>query len=566
MGPINATTYFRAVIQNGSCLEVFSAPVAITVKSTTWNGTTWSNGTPDSVTSAVISGNYTAAANFDACTLTIDNNAVVTIPSGFDVTLNGALTVSLGSFTLENNANLLQNSNASNSGNIIVKRNSSAIKRQDYTLWSSPVAGQDLLAFSPFTVVTPTSRFYQYNSSTNQYNGIDTPSAVTMDAAKGYLIRVANNHPTFAWIWNGQFTGVPHNGNYSYTMFNGGANFRFNLVGNPYPSPINAAAFTAANSANITQTLYFWRETNNNTLNNAYCSWSPAGGPTGTFVTNGESQAYDLNGVIQTGQGFFVEAISASTTVDFTNAMRTGNNAGQFFRQAPMAASPGEAESHRIWLNVTNAGGVFCQTAFGYMTGATQGYDLGIEGKYINDGQTELYSIIAGDTEKYVIQGRALPFTPADVVPLGFKATTAGNYTIAIDHLDGLFTEGQNVYLKDNLAGTTHDLASPYSFANDAGVFETRFEIVYQQALGVPGHTLENEVVIYKGQTGGFVISSGTITMDNVKVFDIRGRLLLEKKGINAGEVSFNAGDANQVLVVKITSDDNRSVTRKVIN
>ncbi|RZJ33076.1 MAG: T9SS sorting signal type C domain-containing protein, partial [Flavobacterium sp.] len=515
-----------------------------------------------STSAAVISGNYTASSNLDACTLTVNNSAVVNIPSGFDVTLSGALTVSSGSFTLQNNANLLQTSSAANSGNIIVRRNSSAIKRQDYTLWSSPVAGQNLLSFSPLTVVTPTSRFYQYNSSTNVYNSITNPGASTFNDAQGYLIRVANNHPTVATIWNGQFTGVPHNGNYTYNMFNGGAGLRFNLVGNPYPSPISAVSFAAANSANITQTLYFWRETNNNTSNNAYCSWSPAGGGNGTFVTNGEAQVMNPNGVIQTGQGFFVEAINSATNVNFTNSMRLANHANQFFRHS-IAAAPADVESHRIWLNVTNAAGAFCQTAFGYMTDATNGYDLGVDGRYINDGDTELYSIV--DSERYVIQGRALPFTPIDTVPMGFKATTAGDYTIAVDHLDGLFADGQAVYVKDNLNGVTHDLSTAYTFTSDAGTFNSRFEIVYQPALGVITPSFDNQVTIIK-QNGGFAIQSGNATMDNVKVFDISGRLLLEKKAIDSNATTFTVGETNQVLVVKITSDDNRIVVRKVIN
>ncbi|RYD86891.1 MAG: hypothetical protein EOP50_21680, partial [Sphingobacteriales bacterium] len=210
VGAISADTFIRAVVQSGSCGSVYSSVITLSLRSTIWNGSAWSNGVPDSATTTFITGNYTASSNLNACTVTVSNNAVVNIPTGFDVTLNGALTVSSGSFTLENNANFLQTTSAANSGNIVVKRNSSAIKRQDYTLWSSPVTGQNLLAFSPLTVVTPTSRFYQYNSSTNTYNPIASPGSATFNDAQGYLIRVANNHPTFAWIWNGQFTGVPH--------------------------------------------------------------------------------------------------------------------------------------------------------------------------------------------------------------------------------------------------------------------------------------------------------------------------------------------------------------------
>jgi hypothetical protein len=561
---VTGTTYYRVVVTNGPCSSATSSSISVGLGgSTTWNGS-WSNGVPSSTMIATISANYTATSNFAACRLTVDNNAVVTIPSGFDLTLNGALTISSGSVTLENNANLLQVTNAANSGNIIVKRNSSAIKRQDYTLWSSPVANQNLLAFSPLTVVTPTSRFYQYNSAANAYNSIASPSTANFNDAQGYLIRVANNHPAFAWVWNGKFTGVPHNGNYSYTMYNGGAGLRYNVVGNPYPSPINAMAFAAANSANITRTLYFWRETNSNTSNNAYCSWSPAGGPTGTFVTNGQAQVGDINGVIQTGQGFFVEAIDAATQVNFTNAMRVANHANQFYRTS-VVALPSEMESHRIWLNATNAEGAFCQTAIGYMTDATNAPDPGIDGKYVNTGALELYTTI--DTDRYVIQGRALPFDAADIVPLGFNSAAAGNYTIAIDHVDGLFTGSQDVYLRDNLTGVIHDLKDgAYNFATEAGTFTARFEILYQNALGTIHPALDAAAVVVYKHAGGFMINSGKLTMDGIKVFDIRGRLLTEKKDINANEAAFNAGEANQVLIVKVMTDDQREVTVKVVN
>jgi 6,7-dimethyl-8-ribityllumazine synthase len=558
---VTGTTYYRVVVMNGACSSATSASVMVASGgSTTWDGSAWSNGAPTSTVTAYISGNYNESVDINACNLFVDNNAVVVIPTGFDVSLNGALIVTSGSFTLENAANLLQSNNVANSGNIIVKRNSSSIRRQDYTLWSSPVAGQSLLAFSPFTVTSPTSRFYQYNSSTNLYNSISSPGSVNFNDAQGYLIRVANNHPAFPWIWNGQFTGVPHNGDYSYTMFNGGAGFRYNLVGNPYPSPVSMTAFIAANSSQITGTLYFWRETNGNPNNNPYCTWSPAAG--GTFVTNGEASVVDPQGIIETGQGFFVEASATGSAVSFTNAMRVGNNANQFFRPATIASNVASDPS-RLWLNITNTGGAFCQTAIVYTDDATNGFDLGIDGRLIGQAATQLYSIV--DTEKLSIQARA-PFMPSDIVQIAFKATTAGEYSIAIDHVDGLFTAGQAIYIKDNLTVTQHLLNDgPYQFTTDAGEFTSRFEIVYEAALGTVNPTLDNTVRIIKNN-GAFTINSGNATINNVQVFDIRGRLLTQLNDVDATQTSFTVNGTNQVLIVKIKSVDGQLVTRKVMN
>ncbi|MDI1315965.1 T9SS sorting signal type C domain-containing protein, partial [Flavobacterium sp.] len=576
VAPTSTTNYtITSVTDANGCVGTGNSGTAtVTLTSTSSSdGISWTNGAPTGTKDAVLTGAspIVLGADLNACSLTV-NGPAVSVTSGFDVTLIGAMTVSSGSFTLNNNANLIQNnSNYTNSGNIIVKRNTSALKRLDYTLWSSPVTGQGIYAFSPFTFA---NRFYAYRTNTNVFNTADVGMNVTgLDAngvngtdansipfsqAKGYLIRMPWNHPTAPAIWNGSFTGVPNNGNITYTLTNGGAGNRFNLVGNPYPSPIDAVAFvTNTNNNTITTgTLYFWRKTNN-ALSPSYCTWTLGG-----FVTNGEAQVFDPNDVIQTGQGFFVEG-TGSGTVNFDNTMRINNHANQFFRTTAATTTNTTLERNRIWLNATNATGLFSQAMVGYITNATQGVDAAIDGKYINDGDIALTSLI--DDVPYAIQGRALPFDASDVVPMNFKVSTAGNYTIAIDHVDGLFTAGtQLVYLKDNLTATIHNLSGgAYTFTSDAGTFNNRFELVYQTQLTNPVFTV-NAVVIYN-HNNAFVVNSGNFTMSSIKVFDIRGRLIEEKTGINANETTIKGGLANQVLLVQITTEDGVVVTKKVI-
>jgi hypothetical protein len=544
VGTLSSTTYFRAVVTNGICSSAISNTVIAIVATTTWTsagGGSWTNGAPNGATAAIISYNYTSTGDLEACNLTVNNGANVIISSGDNVNLYGAITVSSGSFTLNNNANLTQVTDVTNTGNIIVKRASAAIMRLDYTLWSSPVNGQQMQSFSPSTL---SNRFYTYNPSTNLYDVISSPSTTNFETGKSVLIRTPNNHPTTPTIWTGTFTGLPNNGPVSISV----ANATFNAVGNPYPSTIEADAFIADN--NLTDPIYFWRKTNN-AANTSYATYTTAGG----VSNSGDQLSLIPNGTIQVGQGFVVK--STSTSLNFTNAMRISDNVNQFLKL--------EEDRSRVWLNLTNSAGFFSQTLIAYMDDATVGLDPAIDGRFFNDSQTALTSII--NNEEFAIQGRSLPFDSNDVVALGFKSALPGNYTIAINSVDGLFVENENIFLRDNLTNTMHDLrTSNYTFTTEAGVFNTRFEILYLNPLGVHQNVFnENAVVVYK-QNQDIIVNSNATTMSNVKVYDSRGRLLIEKKNINASEIKINPGVSNQVLILKITSDENEVVTKKVVN
>ena len=543
-GILTETTQFRANIKNGTCTAVTSAPASVVIESTSWNSGTWTNGLPTSGKSVTITSNFTATSDLTACNLTVNNNAVVLVKTGFNLNIGGDVTVATGSSLIfENNTNLLQTTNTNgNTGNIIIKRQTSELKLSDYVLWSSPVSGQQLQSFSPSTL---SNRFYTYNPSTNLYNAIVPTNNFAIGTS--YLIRMPNNHPTAATIWEGQFQGVPNNGNYNISVTNNA----YNAIGNPYPSTINANTFISTN--NITEALYFWRKTNN-TATSSYATYTTAGG---TANAGGLSSLVP-NGIIQLGQGFLVKA--TTPTISFTNAMRVANTANQFLKTK-------ETELHRIWLNLSKDATPVNQMLIAYMPKATSGIDATIDGRYINDNATALNSLI--ENEEFVIQGRSLPFADTDVVPLTFKTSTAGSFTIAIDHFDGLFTDSQNIFLNDKVTSANHDLKkTSYSFTAIAGTFNNRFEIVYKgnSTLGLEDAVFnENSILVYN-QKGIININAGKKTMAVVKIFDIRGRLIYEKNNINSAIVALDQFvAAHQTLIIQITSDENKVVSKKLM-
>jgi hypothetical protein len=73
-----------------------------------------------------------------------------------------------------------------------------------------------------------------------------------------------------------------------------------------------------------------------------------------------------------------------------------------------------------------------------------------------------------------------------------------------------------------------------------------------------------NNVIIYN-QNNNLIVKTDTIIIDSIKVFDISGRLLQERKNINTTHATLDLHLANQILLVKITSTNGLIVTKKVM-
>jgi hypothetical protein len=539
-----------------------------------WNGNEWTNGLPEpALFDAVIEGDYDSALNgeINAASLTI-NAGVVTIASGTDFNITGKVTIDEdATFTIENNANLIQTDDVANEGIAFAEKKSNPLQHLDYTLWSSPVSGQQTLKeFSPQTL---DKRFYVFNTAEDSYDNYESPSGifggnpseVTFVPAKSYLIRMPVGLPASqTHIFESAFEGTPNNGTITIPLATDGG--RINAVGNPYPSPINIHAFIDANQANLESgTLYFWRKTNNPdatsyaTVNKlAYVANAAAGGDTGsgTFV------GLPTQWVINPGQGFFLEASANAGDLTFTNNMRRSDNNGQFFRMDNESTDV----LSRLWLNIENAEGAFAQMAVGYTTMATSGIDFGLDAKLnVREEQIALFSR-TGETN-LAIQARP-EFTSEDVVAVGYNAVTAGEYTISLPNSDGLFANGQPVFLKDNLLAITHDFSNgAYTFTTEAGTASNRFEIIYASgSLGLEAQVANVDVVVYK-KSGTVHVDGGTNIINEVIAYDISGRKIYSKQDINQQQAALAGLKAlDQVIALQIVMADGSTVNKKIIN
>lgn len=585
------TYYYRVSAYSADCTTDESDVIEVSTKGlVTWklvDGTAkwvpefYADGTTpiviDATIDTAIETDYTLGSgnNFNPKSVTL-TSGIFTVTTGntFRVENDIVNNANAVNFVVENNANLIQGKEQNNNhGAITVKRNSSPLFRQDYVMWSSPVAGQGLVSFSPYTAE---GRYYGYDSTVDQY----VDASGTFDLAKGYLIRMPNagyvpgtaqhagtingtvsqyNNGVATMVYNGIFKGVPNSGEVTTTLPGAG----YHLIGNPYPSPVNIQQFLAQNDQVINGTVYVWRKKNASAVPSAYVTMTRSG----QYTDNGEpNTGLDPLGVLRTGQGFIVQTTdnNAGLQVTFNNAMRSSDTSNQFFRNANAAAQL--PESHGVYLNLTNALGFYSQMYTGYIAGATNGRDNGIDAEYINDKPTVLSTVIGN--EEFIIHGRPLPFNTENTEPLQLRTATAGEYKIEIDRTEGSFGN-QDIYLKDNLLNVTHLLNDGgYTFSTDAGTFPNRFEIVYSPdgALGTDNPVADNNsIVIYK-QDNVLKINSAKDEISDVTVFDIRGRKIYEATDVNATSTQTTGLQAQeQVLIVKVKTANGATVTKKVI-
>ncbi|SMC61522.1 T9SS type A sorting domain-containing protein [Moheibacter sediminis] len=510
---------------------------------TTWNGSNWSNGIPDLNKKAIINGTLILSSDLEACELEVMNNGNLLIPSGFTFTVKGIVinNASAESFIVSSGANLIQQENIENIGPITVRRDNQPFKRLDYTMWSSPVSGQQLQAFSPMTLP---NRITTYEGILSYVAVPDV--TVNFLKGKGYMFRAPNNWSATPEIYSGEFKGVPFNGDIILPTHPE----NHTSIGNPYPSNISADALMLENPG--ISTLYFWTNVNPVTggtyAGNNYATYTFLGG------TSSGGNVIAPNGIISVGQGFLVGSYSAE--VIFRNPMRVDNQS-IFYRNE-------ELEKHRMWLDLKNEEEFYNQIIIGYMDGATNGIDNQIDGKHFGYQGSALYNLIG--EEKFTIQGRALPFQISDVVKLGFKAVEAGRFTILLSNFDGLFTEGEfMIYVKDNDLNLIHNLMeSSYTFESPSGEFTERFEIVYQEESTMAAEDIMNGYVQIYTNNKDIIVESKNEKIVSVELYDLNGRKINSNQNLNTNfhEIKSNS---NGIWVVKVQTQNSEMIVKKII-
>ncbi len=533
----DASTNMAGYKATVSCVAKSSVPVVPVVPvvptacstSTTWNGSSWSSGTPNENVNAIINANLTIGSSFKCCNLTINAGKTLTIPADRYISAVNNVVIK-GSLVVHHKGQLIQVADSGiNSGTGHFYKTTANLRASDYLYWSSPVENIAINTaltgwgyfrkFNPANFADIQTKNSQGVVTANVPDGMDdngdswvlVPTTTIMGKGVGYLSRAMK-----AGIHTEDFYGKPSNGVIQVPLLNSlnAVNRNFNLVGNPYPSAISANAVIAANTG-TTGILYFW------THKTAATSVLPGDVP-GSYASTSDFSAYSLTGgvasesgspaptnVIASHQAFFVNKTSA-TSFKFNNAMRSTSLLNNSF------LAPGVQD--RLWISLNSDRGLYHQMLVGYLPETSPdeewGYDAEMPDSNLAMG---IYSLI--DDRAFRIQSRG-DFDQTDVVPLGFTVKQAGTYTLKLDEKQGTI---EQVFLRDKQTGIEQELSKSYTFTTASGTFKDRFEIIYISDKD-PSENEIQPVKIYPNPTRDLINISGEF--NRYELYDLYGKVL----------------------------------------
>ena len=459
----------------------------------------------------------TSASNFQ--NLTVGSaTASLAAPAGVRqlLTLNGSLTTNGQPFTLFSDATgtaMVVNTSGTVVGNATVQRyiNPTTNAGNGYRHYASPVAATTVAdltttGFTPVVnpaynqaanpyIITPFPTVFGYNNvrltsasalSSNFDFGWESPAALSdvLTPGLGYSVNIPGTQTV-------DFVGSLNNGPISRTNLARGpqADAGWQLLGNPYPSPLN---WDAVPTTGLDAAVYVFRSTG--PYAGTYASYVPGGAST----NGGSAQLAAM-------QGFFVRTTSASTpgSLSFTNAARLTTYANPTF-QRTASTDP------LVRLTLSAATGPADDAVVYFTSNATTGFDATADAyKLVASGTPVLASELSA-TDLLSINALPALGTASVAVPLRVQAPQAGSYTLRATELLNL-PAGVQAALRDNQTGTLFDLSQPagYTVSLGAGTATGRFTLLLRtgSALATATAALNEQVALYPNPTHGGSLS-----------------------------------------------------------
>ena len=486
-------------------------------------------------------------------------------------------------------------------------------------LITSNISGFDTSGYNGSTspLVIADYWIWAYDPGTLYSEWDHVQSTGTVDSGYGFTMK---GNPSGNQLYD--FRGKPNNGTITVNVLNG----EQTLVGNPYPSAIDALAFIhdTQNSGlldvpdngvppGMSGALYYWEQApgaSSHVLTNyvggyaTYTISSLASGavdsfisaPFSTYNADGSDNVVGNAGVdglktayryIPIGQGFMIEG-TANTSIYFKNSHRafhkesSGNS--YFFRENNNSTFnssevysdtvynelgyniiPNDFKRFRINVDFANNNGFTRQLLMNFHPTATDGFDYGLEAKTSEQIDTDAYWTLDGSP--FVIQ--AFNFDLELKIPLVVNVNMDQEIRFRILDVQN-FDTSQPIYLHDMETDVYVDLRNQeYTINLPQGEYESRFEITFTDET-LSNETYDSDVFeIFQNNSKSelTILNPNGININRIALYDITGRQIFSHLNLgNRNEYHFTTKNLSTGVYVALVETDNHSaISKKVV-
>jgi hypothetical protein len=378
----------------------------------------------------------------------------------------------------------------------------------------------------------------------------------------GYWVYLGDAYPSSGDI-TAMMTGAINKNNsfggYNLTLTGGlSTENGWNLISNPYPSPISLASMFSGQSGNVDNSILVW----NTDLNGGNGDWS----------------VHTLGGagdIIPMGQGFAVRALTNGVAL-------TGNENWKNISSASCekTSSQGIFNINNLFkLNLTaNVSGKNFDTYayFDFSEGYVSGFDNGRDVYSLDNASGNTIAQIFSRVNSDNYLAAAMPALNHNQtmsfplhIPTGYTGTysiTASNFASLPDYCFELVDLGNNV---------KHDLfTGPYSVninANNGSTPRLQLNVtncVTSPPVSVKENEIGGSVLINKNSLGLYVKTDfSQNTPVTITVTNILGQKIMDEKKVsmNTEMIYLDIAEKNQLLVVTVTEENGSYFTKKIV-
>lgn len=369
------------------------------------------------------------------------------------------------------------------------------------------------------------------NQASNGWINYTNP-ADTLFPMRGYVFQMGNS-PAAKTI---NMSGVVNNGNLSLSLSNNNQVYTkgFNLVSNPYPSPIDWDAATGWTRTNIDNAIYYF-DAGGDQYAGAYNSY-----------INGISNDGKANNLIPAMQGFFVHVSDGSFpvagTLGFSNTVRIIPSAQNYRKLNGIKAVP----LLRLWAKFTGSTAADATVMYFDKT-ATAEFDKHLDAMKLMNSTTHVPSFYSIKTGSQKLSIHALPEPDSSTrIPLGLQTLQSGQLSLYATDIDAL-PANLYCYLYDAATGVYHDLKEnkSYECTLAAGSNEQRLSVIFSRSpilqQQVPAEPASSPYFQVSGSGRNIVFTLTTMPGEKavIRIINTAGQVLSTQTYTKSGTYPF---------------------------